>query len=73
MFGTARIGGDPAHSVVRPDFRHHQVDRLYVADSSTFPSNLGVNPQIPIMAVAALCARRVAGLDLIADPTRSTP
>lgn len=72
MFGTARIGGDPAHSVVRPDFRHHQVDRLYVADSSTFPSNLGVNPQIPIMAVAALCARRVAGLDLTADPTRST-
>lgn len=23
LFGTARIGGDPAFSVVRPDFRHH--------------------------------------------------
>lgn len=44
-----------------------------MADSSTFPSNLGVNPQVPIMAVAALCARRVAGLDLTADLTRTTP
>lgn len=64
MFGTARMGSDPSHAVVRPDFRHHQVDRLYVADSSAFPSNTGVNPQVPIMALAALCARHVAGLDL---------
>jgi len=45
--------------VVRPDFRHHTVDRLYVADSSVFPTNLGANPQIPIMAMATLCARRI--------------
>lgn len=64
MFGTARMGSDPADSVVRPDFRHHQVDRLYVADSSVFPSNTGVNPQVPIMALAALCARHVTGTDL---------
>ena len=32
-----------------------------MADSSVFPSNTGVNPQIPIMAVATLCARRVLG------------
>lgn len=60
LFGTARMGSDPAASVVRPDFRHHAVDRLYVADSSVFPTNLGVNPQIPIMALAELCAARVA-------------
>ncbi|MCB9659911.1 MAG: GMC family oxidoreductase [Sandaracinaceae bacterium] len=59
MFGTCRMGSDPARSVVRTDFRHHTVDRLYVADSSVFPSSLGVNPQIPIMAVATLAARRV--------------
>ena len=64
MFGTARMGADPARSVVRPDFRHHHVDQLYVADSSVFPSNTGVNPQISIMALATLCARRVAGVDL---------
>ena len=60
MFGTARMGSDPERSVVRPDFRHHTVAALYVADSSVFPTNLGVNPQIPIMAMAALCAARVA-------------
>jgi choline dehydrogenase-like flavoprotein len=58
MFGTCAIGSDPRASVVRPDFRHHAIDRLYVADSSVFPTNVGVNPQIPIMAVATLCARR---------------
>lgn len=61
MFGTARIGGDPATSVVRPDFRHHTVDSLYVADSSVFPTATGVNPQISIMAIAQLCAQSVAG------------
>jgi choline dehydrogenase-like flavoprotein len=59
MFGTCRMGSDPATNVVRPDFRHHRLESLYIADSSVFPSNLGVNPQISIMAMAALCARRV--------------
>ncbi len=60
MFGTARMGSDPATAVVRPDLRHHTVDRLYVADSSVFPTNLGVNPQVPIMALATLCGERIA-------------
>jgi choline dehydrogenase-like flavoprotein len=59
MFGTARMGSDPRASVVRADFRHHAVDGLYVADSSVFPTNLGVNPQIGIMALAEVCAERV--------------
>jgi len=59
LFGTARMGCDPATSVVRPDFRHHDVPGLYVADSSVFPGNLGVNPQIAIMAMAHLCARAI--------------
>jgi len=44
---------------VRPDFRHHRVPGLYVADSSVFPTSLGVNPQMSIMALAQLCADRV--------------
>jgi choline dehydrogenase-like flavoprotein len=59
MFGTCRMGSDPQRAVVRPDFRHHTTRSLYVADSSVFPSSLGVNPQIPIMAVATLAARSV--------------
>ncbi|MCB9680554.1 MAG: GMC family oxidoreductase [Alphaproteobacteria bacterium] len=61
LFGTCRMGSDPAASVVRPDFRHHHVDGLYVADSSVFPTSLGVNPQVPIMALATLCAAHVVG------------
>ena len=59
MFGTCRMGSDPRTSVVRPDFRHHAIDGLWIADSSVFPTSLGVNPQVPIMALAARCARRV--------------
>lgn len=61
MFGTCRMGSDRRRSVVGPDFRHHAIDALYVADSSVFPTNIGVNPQIPIMAMATLCARRALG------------
>jgi len=59
MFGTCRMGSDPSVCVVRPDFRHHGIDGLYLADSSVFPTNTGVNPQIAIMSLATLCARRV--------------
>lgn len=69
MFGTCRMGSSAQHSVVRPDFRHHAVAGLYVADSSVFPSNLGVNPQVAIMAMATLCARRVLGAGPL-DPER---
>lgn len=60
MFGTCRMGSDPARSVVRPDFRHHAVEGLTVADSSVFPTSLGVNPQVPIMAMALLAGQRLA-------------
>jgi len=59
LFGSCRMGSDPRTSVVRPDFRHHRVEGLYVADSSVFPSNTGVNPQTTILALAAICGRRV--------------
>ena len=60
LFGTARMGSDADRSVVRPDFRLHEAGNLFVADSSVFPGNLGVNPQIAIMALAMLCAGHVA-------------
>jgi choline dehydrogenase-like flavoprotein len=59
MFGTARMGTDPARSVVGPGFGHHAVDALHVADSSVFPSNTGVNPQTAILALATLAARSI--------------
>ncbi len=60
MFGTCAMGSDPRAAVVRPDFRHHHVANLYVADSSVFPTSIGVNPQTSIIAMATLCGRRIA-------------
>lgn len=60
LFGAARMGPDPRTSVVGLDFSTHAARHLYVVDSSVFPTNLGVNPQHSIMAMARLAATRVA-------------
>ncbi len=57
--GTARMGADPRSNVVDPFGRHHAVDRLWVADASTFPSCVGVNPQMTIMAFAKRTAEHL--------------
>jgi len=61
MFGTCKMGTNPTQSVVGPDFEHHTVAKLYVADSSVFPSNTGVNPQTSIIAMASLCGEAITG------------
>ncbi|MGH2694837.1 MAG: GMC family oxidoreductase N-terminal domain-containing protein, partial [Actinomycetota bacterium] len=58
--GTVRMGADPERSVVDAYGRHHEVDNLWVADASTFPSCVGVNPQMTIMAFALRTAERLA-------------
>jgi choline dehydrogenase-like flavoprotein len=50
--GTARMGDDPASSVVDADLRAHDVENLWIADSSTFPSSAAVNPAITVAALA---------------------
>jgi choline dehydrogenase-like flavoprotein len=50
--GTCRFGTDPASSVVNRDCRAHEVDNLYVADTSIFPSIGAVNPALTAMANA---------------------
>lgn len=58
--GTCRMGADPAASVVDPDGRVRGWDNLYVADSSVFPTSLGVNPQVTVMALALTIGREAA-------------
>lgn len=60
LFGAARMGPDPRTSAVGLDFATHEAKALYVVDSSIFPTNLGVNPQHSIMALARLAATRLA-------------
>ncbi len=50
--GTCRFGRDPATSVLDTDCRAHEVDNLYVVDTSVFPSIGAVNPALTAMANA---------------------
>jgi choline dehydrogenase-like flavoprotein len=50
--GTCRFGTDPKTSVLDLNCRTHDVDNLYVVDSSFFPSSGAVNPTLTIIANA---------------------
>lgn len=50
--GTLRFGTDPATSVLDVDCKTHEIDNLYVADASFFPSIGAVNPTLTIIANA---------------------
>ncbi len=50
--GTCRFGADPASSVLDPNCRAHELDNLYVVDTSFFPSIGAVNPALTAMANA---------------------
>src|SRR6478736_3046652 len=50
--GTARMGHDPATSVVDADLRAHDLDNMWIADSSPFPSSAAVNPALTVAALA---------------------
>jgi choline dehydrogenase-like flavoprotein len=61
LAGTARMGTDPETSVCDPEGRLHEVENLYVADASTFPTFPGFNPTLTIMANALRIARGIGG------------
>ncbi|MEL7070593.1 MAG: GMC family oxidoreductase [Cyanobacteria bacterium J06581_3] len=50
--GTARMGTDPASSVLDINCRTHEIENLYVVDSSFFPSCASVSPALTVMANA---------------------
>jgi choline dehydrogenase-like flavoprotein len=50
--GTCRFGSDPHTSVLDRNCRAHEVDNLYVVDTSCFPSIGAVNPALTAMANA---------------------
>jgi choline dehydrogenase-like flavoprotein len=58
--GTIRFGHDPATSALDVDCKAHELDNLYVADSSFFVSSSSVNPTLTIIANALRVADRVS-------------
>lgn len=58
VFGTCRMGVDPATSVVDANCRSHRWRNLYVVDASVFPSSGGgEGPSLTIQAVALRTAQ----------------
>jgi choline dehydrogenase-like flavoprotein len=50
--GTVRFGRDPSSSVLDTNCKAHELDNLYVVDTSFFPSIGAVNPALTAMANA---------------------
>jgi choline dehydrogenase-like flavoprotein len=67
QMGTIRMGADPREHPadprgrVRRDRSGRVIPGLYVADGSTFPTGVGVNPMVGIMAMARRVSRTVLG------------
>lgn len=60
LMGTARMGTDPCHSVVDAACRCHDVENLYVADSSVFVTSSVCNPTATAQALALRAAGSIA-------------
>ncbi len=58
--GTARISADPRRGVCAADGSVNGTAGLYVADASLFPTSVGVNPMMTIIAFARQISRAVA-------------
>ncbi len=70
--GTARIAADPRQGACAPDGSLHGTAGLYVADASLFPTALGVNPMMTIIAFAKQIAREVASASERSSRARRT-
>jgi len=64
--GTARMGTDPASSVVDTFCRSHDHPNLFVVDASVLPTSAAVNPALTIAAQALRTADHIARTDLAA-------
>lgn len=59
LMGTARMGTDPAKSVVNEWGRAHDVKNLFIVDGSIFVTSAGVNPCSTIQALALYIADQI--------------
>jgi gluconate 2-dehydrogenase alpha chain len=60
VMGTARMGTDPATSVVSPRQHLWDVDNVFVCDSSVFVTSAGYNPTLTLAALAHRAATLLA-------------
>lgn len=58
--GSVWMGDDPAQSCVDSTGRYHHLDNLWVADTSLFPSSIGVPPQLSTYALGTHVGQAIA-------------
>ncbi len=58
--GTARMGADPATSVVDANLKAHDLDNLYIVDAAVLPTSAAVNPSLTIAALALRAGAHIA-------------
>lgn len=59
QMGSCRMGTDPKKSVVNQKGETWEMEDLFLADSSVFPTALGVNPMVTVQAIAYCTAQSV--------------
>ncbi|CAK7357266.1 unnamed protein product [Dovyalis caffra] len=59
QMGSCRMGVNPKESVVNQMGETWEVEGLFVADTSVFPTALGVNPMVTVQAIAYCTAQSV--------------
>ena len=57
--GGNRMGSNPTSCVVDENCQVYDFKNLFVCDASVFPTSLGVNPQITVMAIATMTAENI--------------
>ena len=57
--GSCRMHADGEQGPIDSYGESHDVPNLFVADASTFPTSVGINPQITIMALATRQANKI--------------
>ena len=57
--GGCAVSANPDRGVVDPEFRVRGFDNLFCCDASVFPTAIGVNPQVTVMALAKYAAEYV--------------
>jgi choline dehydrogenase-like flavoprotein len=60
--GTCRMGSNPATSVVDLQGRSHEIDNLYIADASVFPSCPSIGPGLTVIANALRLGEQLAAV-----------
>lgn len=60
QMGSCRMSCSALEGPTSPSGELFEVENLYVADASVFPTSLGLNPMVTVAAIAHMIARNVA-------------